>query len=677
MKPQFQVLLMVAVLAILAATVHADATPARETRKFTLYKWQVKKGDERITIETNNGVTTVTSAFGFTDRNRTVPFSAILTLDNTGSPTHFRAWGMTSRGTETDATVTRQGADLLINVDGKTSTVKAPTVFFVGAGYAPAAMTEQLLRYWRTHGEPALLPVFPVGDVAIIRRGQDSVNDDDGHPVKLDRYQVKGLEWGRETVWLDPEGKLAAIKCVDAEFDHFEATAKFTEGLGKLVASAGADGMVSLADSSRAFASLVDKDAAMALVGGTVIDATGAAPISDAVVIVKGDRIVDVGPRERVKIPDGVRQVDVTGKTLLPGLWDMHAHFEQVEWGPIYLAAGVTTVRDCGNEPDFIAAVRDSVAANTGLGPRLLLACLIDGPGKYAIGVGSVNSAAEIPAAVKRMKDGGCVQAKIYSSMRPELVKPLAKAAHAAGMTVTGHIPGGMAPMQAIDDGMDMVNHLASIAPAFYAAGIAVDVEGPARDRAVLAIDVASPASKKFIAALAKRKIVVDPTIALDEAFNHTGAEMFALEPGLAKVAQPLAGPLSSMGIAEKEKEKGHKIFAKQMEILRALHAAGVIIVAGTDQLVPGHSLRRELELYVDAGFTPLEAIQAATIVPARAMKREKDLGTIEKGKIADLIVVDGDPLKDIRALRRVVTVITGGRAYDAAKLWTLADFKP
>jgi imidazolonepropionase-like amidohydrolase len=111
--------------------------------------------------------------------------------------------------------------------------------------------------------------------------------------------------------------------------------------------------------------------------------------------------------------------------------------------------------------------------------------------------------------------------------------------------------------------------------------------------------------------------------------------------------------------------------------VLRALHRAGVTIVAGTDQALPGHSLHREIEIYASAGFTPMEAIQAATIVPARAMKRDKESGTVEAGKRADLIVVEGDPLADIRALRRVTTVVKAGRLYDPAKLWKIVGFQP
>ncbi len=130
----------------------------------------------------------------------------------------------------------------------------------------------------------------------------------------------------------------------------------------------------------------------LALVGGTLIDGTGDAPVPDAAVVVQSGRIVAAGPRSKVKIPKQAKIVDATGKTILPGLWDMHAHFEQVEWGPIYLAAGVTTVRDCGNELEFVTAVRDAIDNGRGLGPRILAAGVVDGTGPLAIGVERVDT---------------------------------------------------------------------------------------------------------------------------------------------------------------------------------------------------------------------------------------------------------------------------------------------
>jgi imidazolonepropionase-like amidohydrolase len=356
----------------------------------------------------------------------------------------------------------------------------------------------------------------------------------------------------------------------------------------------------------------------------------------------------------------------------------MHAHFEQVEWGPVYLAAGVTTVRDCGNEMDFIRSVRDTIDAGRGLGPRILMACFVDGESPGTIGTTRLREESEIPALISRFREAGCSQVKIYQSVPPKLIAPLAKAAHEAGLTVTGHVPTGIGAVHAVEAGMDQINHIGfvvrALAPESYDPD--ANLSRAARSKALKEMDLASPSSRRTIELLKSRGIVIDPTMALAELGTHSSEENARNEPGLAKVAEPLRAPLASMG-SPVGSEAAALVWKADRDVLRALHAAGVPIVAGTDQAVPGHSLHREMEIYVEAGFTPMEAIQAATIVPARAMGREKDSGTIEAGKSADLIVVDRDPLADIRNLRRVVTVVQAGRAYDAAKLWRLADFTP
>src|SRR6185295_5890917 len=139
-------------------------------------------------------------------------------------------------------------------------------------------------------------------------------------------------------------------------------------------------------------------------------------PLADAVVVIQGDRISAVGPRGKITIPKGATVVDAHGKFLLPGLWDMHAHFEQVEWGPTYLAAGVTTVRDVGNEFEFITAVRDAIREGRGLGPRMLLAGIVDGDSRVAWGLIHAHNAEEARAVVNKYHAAGFQQIKIYSS---------------------------------------------------------------------------------------------------------------------------------------------------------------------------------------------------------------------------------------------------------------------
>src|SRR4029077_16409804 len=199
------------------------------------------------------------------------------------------------------------------------------------------------------------------------------------------------------------------------EFDHFEAIREgYESALGKFVAIAGTDGMAALADiSKKTSGSRADS---LAIVGGTLIDGTGSAPVADSAIVIEKGRIVSAGPRSEAKIPRGATKIDARGKTILPGLWDMHAHFEQVEWGPIYLAAGVTTVRDCGNEFEFLISVRDAIQNGRGLGPRLLLAGIVDGSGPISLGIEAVDTPEQAKAWTDRYHDAGFQQIKIYSS---------------------------------------------------------------------------------------------------------------------------------------------------------------------------------------------------------------------------------------------------------------------
>src|SRR5262249_16467847 len=167
-------------------------------------------------------------------------------------------------------------------------------------------------------------------------------------------------------------------------------------------------------------------------------------------------------------------------------------------------------------------------------------------------------------------------------------------------------------------------------------------------------------------------------TMALFELIQHSASTpVSTFEPGIEKVAPELAGPLNNTGVPAAYSVSAQATVNQWIALIGALHRAGIPIVAGTDQAGPGHSLHREIELYVKAGFTPMEAIQAATIVPARVMKVDKEVGTIEVGKRADLIVLEGNPLESISNVRKVKLVIANGRLHDSAQLWQSVGFRP
>jgi imidazolonepropionase-like amidohydrolase len=428
--------------------------------------------------------------------------------------------------------------------------------------------------------------------------------------------------------------------------------------------------MASLAEISKKLSPA--QKGALVIINANVIDGTGKAPLKDAAIVIENGRITSIGPRADVKIPRRAKVFDARGKYVLPGLFDMHAHIGQVEWGPVYLAAGVTTARDAANEFEFIVSVRDAIKEGRGLGPRMLLAGIIDGNHPTAIGVIRADTPEQARGAVNRYYNAGFDQIKIYSSIKPEILKEICLEAHRLGLTVTGHVPRGMNAIQAVEAGMDQINHIQYLmvpfAPKDYKPQPGVAPK----------IDFNSEEVKNAIQFFKQRKTVFDPTLVVFEMLFHPAEVPFAsFEPGAAKLPQELLAPINNTGLPAERAAYGREILDLFSNITGALHKNGLTVVAGTDQVVPGHSLRRELELYVKAGFTPMEAIRSATIVPARVMKLDRDLGTLEQGKIADLILLDGNPLENISNLRNTKYVVTSGRMFDCAELWQSVGFKP
>jgi imidazolonepropionase-like amidohydrolase len=628
------------------------AEDPEESGQFTLFKFAQAIGEERYDVRADGDSLALTSTFSFTDRGTPVQLSTSAQFDRTLKPAHFAIKGETARITGIDAEVTIAGANATIREGRETRRALVPEGAFTLAGYAPASMQMELMRYWVSHGRPASVPLLPQGAVHIEPRGRDQVTLG-GRAVALDRYSLSGVVWGRETLWLDETGRLAALVGVDAEFDHFEAVRPELEAaVPQLVARAASDGMAAMADTAAAISPAPSH--AIAITGGTILDMTARKPIADGTVVVVDGRITAVGRPGRVAVPRGATIVNAAGKTVMPGLWDMHAHFEQVEWGPIYLASGVTTIRDVGNELEFIVAARDAVAAGKGLGPRMLLAGIIDGPGSNGLGAVRAATPEEARQRVDRYHDAGFMQIKIYSSVSLDVLRAITAEAHRLGMTVTGHVPEGMNAFAAIDAGLDQINH------AQYLTAVADSNPEP------------------LTAALRKHKTVIDPTLALYELLARpTTQPIESFEPGIKKVARELETPLGGFGSSPEVAPMRRRQFDDEVALVGRLHRAGIPVVAGTDQSVPGHSLHRELELYVRAGFSPLEALQAATIVPATAMKTASDSGTIEPGKLGDLIVLDANPLDDIHNTRRIYRVITGGRVFDPAPLWRSVGFLP
>jgi hypothetical protein len=411
-----------------------------------------------------------------------------------------------------------------------------------------------------------------------------------------------------------------------------------------------------------------------------VFDSKSGKVLADQSVVVEGGKIIQMGKAKSVKVPANARVIDGNGKMLLPGLWDNHAHY-QMDQGLYHLAGGVTNIKDMANELN-LPEMKKKVDGDILLGPDIsIMSGFIDFAGPYAGPTGKiVKTLEEGIAGVNYYADHGYQQVKLYSSIPVEWVKPLAAEAHKRGMKVVGHIPSFMTAERAVNDGYDEIIHMNMVMLNFM--GDTVDTRSMGRFIKVAErakdINVNGPEAKRFVKLLKDKKIVVDPTMAIFEGMftNEPGKLAAGYETVLTMLPPEYRRGLYTGGLPTM---KGHEAQYKQsfdnmLKMLKVLHANGISFVPGTDDF-PGFALHRELELYAKAGVPNKEVLQKATIISARLAGKESELGTVEVGKKANLVLVQGDPVKNISDIRKVEFTMKGGHLYDAKALYASYGF--
>jgi imidazolonepropionase-like amidohydrolase len=650
------------------------------------------QGEETYEVTREGGGLVLKSKFNlpFWGEEAKPSLTATLRTATDLTPERFEIKGVKATEVEIDASVEVRGRVAEVREGGKTRKESVPERFFTLAGYAPVSLEMMLVRYWLGHGLKSPLKILPGGEVTVERRGADTVNAA-GKQVSLERYSLGGVAWGRQTLWFDAARQLVAVVNIggDVETNFYAIRDGYESAMPFFIKRAAEDGLDRLTQVGNEISPR--RAGALVLLGATLIDGTGKAPVKDSAVVIEGDRITAAGPRSQVAIPKGATVLDAAGKYILPGLWDMHAHLYQVEFGPAYLAAGITSARDVGNDMEFATTLREAARQGRGLQPRLMLAGYIDGKNDAHSFDVQVDTPEEARAAVRRYKQAGYEQIKIRDHVKPDILKVIADEAHRLGMTLVGHVPKGMDAVQAVEAGMDQISHLNFAATAFEtkkddgASGAEGEkpkqgeqAKGDERQQESGPVGFDYPEARRAFRVFREHGTVLDPTVATLELFVRPKNEpLERIEPGFLKVAPELVPQLENKGLPPETAPQGREAIRQFLSLLGALHRAGVPVVAGTDVSVPAHSLYRELELYVQAGFTPLEAIQATTLVPARVMKLDKEVGTVEAGKRADLIVLDANPLENISNIRTVRLVVAQGRLFDSAKLWQSVGFKP
>lgn len=417
----------------------------------------------------------------------------------------------------------------------------------------------------------------------------------------------------------------------------------------------------------------------LVLHGAAVFDSIAGRFAADQAIVIEGDRIRSVTSADAA-LPTAARILDCRGKFVLPGLIDAHVHLVHLanrshvtgdQFLPLFLANGVTSVRDAGDEITAQSVIARSAAQRPELCPRVFLTSpLIDSdpPLHRDIGYG-LTDPANVPAFVADMTQWHVHALKIYVGTSRPVGRAVIDEGHRAGLKVLAHL-GNYSAQDAVADGVDSLEHIWSVFNYIIPAEVATQVN----HRATL--DLQNPLAKTLIADLAQRRVYVDPTLVvfrnmillndLTEIHNH---------PDVACVPRRMRDYWHSYrqqsALAAETRDVRHAEFRKYQELTGLLHQAGVPLLVGTDTpepfVPPGSSLLQELELLVASGLSPADALSAATLQNARVLNQQDQLGTVEPGKLADLVILNADPTGDIRNTRQIFAVVRGGVVCDPA----------
>lgn len=560
------------------------------------------------------------------------------------------------------------------HVEGE-STKAGPIQYYSSLDGTPAENDQLVQALFKAGGKP--LPLFPIGE-ASIERIRDLEISAPGLPSKtVLLYAVSGFGFSPFYIWLDTD------KHYFGDVRAYSSTIR--QGWQSAVPR-----MIAVQDSASAirFQTLARTLAhhpvgALVFRNANMFDAEHATMIPHTTVVIAGNRIQSVGPDLSAAIPPGAEIIDAAGKALLPGLWDMHVHISPGEDGMLHIAAGVTTARDMGNDTTTVLSLKKQFDEGRQIGPRLVLAGLIDSPGPFQVPIGVLASTeTEARAAVKRYAELGFEQIKIYSSVKPELVPTIIEEAHRRGLRVSGHVPAFMTAEQVVRLGFDEVQHANFLMLNFIDS--VKDTRGMSRFTAVASdaakLDFTSPRVRSFIALLKDTRTVSDPTLgAFEDIFV---ARAGSVSPRLAAVADRLPSQVrrglfgGGLPIPPGMDQRYRDSYAAMLRMVDELYKSGVTIVAGTDGW-PGFGLHRELELYVKAGIPPVRVLRIATLGAARVMKHDDERGSISPGKLADVILVRGDPSTNISDIRKVEIVVRNGVMFRSAEVYRALGVKP
>jgi Amidohydrolase family len=613
--------------------------------------------------------------YAYNDRGRGPELRSTMTIGANGLPTAIQVSGHDYLKAEvTESFAWKNGTSTWKNAAEQGEGRSTHGAFYLRLAESPddsALLAKALLA---AGGKLALLPA---GEARLEHVGEANVKAA-GRTLRVTQYAISGLGFSPEYVWLDPQRNLFAAGTNWSAVIR-EGWESNWSALRDIQEESASGYFEQLAKSLRyrPAAPVIFQHVAL-------FDSETATVRHGMTVLVNDNRIQAVGADGTIPTPRGAEVIDAKGKALLPGLWDMHVHVGGLVDGIEHLAAGVTSIRDMANDNTKLQRIRGDFDSGAAIGPRILMAGVIESHSPFQAPTNVlVETPEEARDAVDRYKLWGYEQIKIYSSVKPELVPVIAAEAHKYNLRVSGHIPNGMTAEQAIREGYDEIQHANFIFLNFLSDRVK-DTRTPERFTAVAQYATEfppdSPQMRGFLKLLLEHHTALDPTMNVFEG-------MFTSRPGAInpvyataadrlppQVRRELMG--GGLPIPAGEEQHYRDSFQTILSVIGAFYKAGVPIEAGTDAM-PGFTLDRELELDVAAGIPAPQVLQLATIGAARIMKHDTVIGSIAPGKLADMILVDGDPAARISDIRRVVLVMKNGDIYDPARLDQAIGVKP
>lgn len=633
----------------------------------------VKRGDDGATTQVE---------FVFKDNGRGPELKEEFTLGKDGTYATYRVKGQSTFGGLVEESFDRNGD----KARWQSRSDKGEQDVFGGALYSPLGGTPEGLSVAigalakRSDGK---LPLIPSGTLTM-RKLVDAEIEKDGVKRKVQLLALTGIGFTPNLVWATADASPRLFASIYPGFfqlveDGWEKNVPELEKQQKVAEKNLIDAMQQRLAHPLAGSTLIRNarvfDSERAVLG----------PPSD--VLMQNGRIVEVAAAGKTAFDKGKRKaersIDAGGRVMLPGLFDMHTHFGAWDGG-LFLAAGITTIRDLGNDNATLQQYIADENRGSLLAPRIVPAGFIEGESPMSSRNGFVvKELAEAKKAIDWYAERGYPQVKIYNSFPKAILPETTAYAHSKGLRVSGHVPVYLRAQDVVEQGYDEIQHINQVLLNFLVTD-KTDTRTLERftlpAEKVAGLDFDSKPVQDFIALLAERKTVIDPTLTIHEFLCHRDGEMLK---AYAAVADHLPPDVrrgfyqGQMKIADEAAAQRYaKSYDKMIEFVGRLYQAGVPIVAGTDTQ-PGFALQRELELYVQAGLTPAQALQVGTLNGAKYSRVEEDRGVIKPGWHADVILVDGDPTRNISDIRQVALVIKGDKAYYPSEIHEALGIKP